>query len=148
MTRQPTLSVAVFAILFILQAWVVSAQFQFFEQMFGGHPGQQHHQQQQRQSGSASYYNAQADNGAPLRRPATIAHLLTIYLLSTVPCSEYLCPETLVCARNPAECPCPDVQDIKCTIPDRLEKGAASVLCVRGQNECLEVEKLLNAYAK
>lgn len=47
----------------LLHAWIVSAQFQFFEQMFGGHPGQhqQQHQQQQRPSG-ASYYAAQADS--------------------------------------------------------------------------------------
>jgi hypothetical protein len=40
---------------------LVSAQFNFFDQMFGGH--QQQHHQQQRPSGAA-YYAAQADSGS------------------------------------------------------------------------------------
>jgi hypothetical protein len=42
---------------------LAAAQFNFFDQMFGGHQ-QQHHQQQQRPSGAA-YYAAQADSGSP-----------------------------------------------------------------------------------
>ncbi|KZT29271.1 hypothetical protein NEOLEDRAFT_1056655 [Neolentinus lepideus HHB14362 ss-1] len=100
---------------------MVHAQFQFFEQMFG--QGHQHQQQQQQQRGSStSQWTANAD---------------------IVPCPEYLCPETLVCVSNPLDCPCPDVQDVKCLIPDTLDKGSATVLCVRGSEGCAEAERLM-----
>ncbi|KZT13042.1 uncharacterized protein LAESUDRAFT_740269 [Laetiporus sulphureus 93-53] len=98
----------------------VCSQFNFFEHMFG-HPG--HQQQQQRQTGAsgAGQWVARSDS---------------------VSCSQYLCPDTLVCVPNPSECPCPDVQDIKCLIPDSEDKESSTVLCVRGPNECAEVERL------
>ncbi|KDQ64335.1 hypothetical protein JAAARDRAFT_187678 [Jaapia argillacea MUCL 33604] len=96
---------------------LASAQFQFFEQMFGH--GQQQ-QQQQRPSG-ASQWAAHAD---------------------AVPCSQYLCPTSLLCVPNPTECPCPSVEDVKCLVPDAQVKGGATVLCVRGINGCADVEKL------
>jgi hypothetical protein len=34
------------------------------------------------------------------------------------------------------------VQDVKCTIPDAEGGGAATVVCVRGERECAEVEQL------
>lgn len=60
----------------------------------------------------------------------------------TVPCSSYLCPDTLVCVAQPSDCPCPDVQDVKCLIPDAQDHGASTVVCVRGQDECAQVQRL------
>ncbi|KAJ7094566.1 hypothetical protein B0H15DRAFT_904494 [Mycena belliarum] len=93
---------------------LVSAQFQFFDGMFG----QQQQQQQQQRSGAAQW----------------AAHL------ESVSCSQYLCPATLDCVGSPVDCPCPDPEDIKCTIPD-ADKGA-TVICVRGNDECRHVERL------
>ncbi|KAJ6628873.1 hypothetical protein B0H10DRAFT_1777701 [Mycena sp. CBHHK59/15] len=99
--------------LFFLQ--LVAAQFQFFDGMF-----QQQQQQQQQQHSGASW----------------AAHL------ESVACSQYLCPETLDCVGSPVDCPCPDAEDIKCTIPDADEVHGATVVCVRGNDECKQVERL------
>ncbi|KAI0750958.1 hypothetical protein C8Q80DRAFT_542731 [Daedaleopsis nitida] len=100
-----------------LQCSIVLGQFGFFEQMFGGHQ----QQQQQRPAGGMGQWQAHSD---------------------AVPCSSYLCPDTLVCVAQPSECPCPDVQDVKCLIPDAHDQGAFTSVCVRGQNECAEVQRL------
>ncbi|KAF8238890.1 hypothetical protein L208DRAFT_1387214 [Tricholoma matsutake] len=96
---------------------LVYGQFDFFGNMFG----QQQQQQQQQHPSGASQWAAHVES---------------------VPCSEYLCPTTLVCVAGPMECPCPDVQDIKCLIPD-ADGNEATVICVRGQNECANVERLM-----
>ena len=46
--------------------WTTTAQFGFFDQMFGGGGGggQQHQQQQQNVRSDASWYQAQYENGA------------------------------------------------------------------------------------
>lgn len=99
----------------------VSAQFNFFENMFGH--GQQQQQQQQQQRSGASQWAAFSDS---------------------VSCSHYLCPTTLDCVRRPVDCPCPDIQDVKCIIPDMEgDVEDATVVCTRGQNDCVEVEKLM-----
>ncbi|EIW82069.1 hypothetical protein CONPUDRAFT_34922, partial [Coniophora puteana RWD-64-598 SS2] len=98
------------------------AQFGFFDQMFG-------HQQQHAQrgnSGGASQWAVHAD---------------------AVSCSQYLCPDTLICVSRPADCPCPNVEDVKCTIPDSQDKGSATVLCVRGEKECASVEQLTRKHS-
>ncbi|KAF8969486.1 hypothetical protein BDZ97DRAFT_1915436 [Flammula alnicola] len=103
---------------------LVSAQFNFFENMFG----QQQQQQQQQQRASASQWAAYSDS---------------------VSCSQYLCPETLDCVARPGDCPCPNPEDIKCIIPDM--EGAvedATVVCTRGQKECGEVERLMRKGVK
>ncbi|KAG2757464.1 hypothetical protein P692DRAFT_20789799 [Suillus brevipes Sb2] len=100
---------------------LASAQFNFFDQMFG-HPQQQ---QQQQQQGPGPSDNSQ-----------WIAHS------EALPCSQYLCPSTLACVRRPADCPCPNAEDIKCTIPDAVDTEAATVVCVRGVEECAPVERL------
>jgi len=107
--------------LFLLACFcqLANAQFNFFEQMFGG--GGQQQQQQQRGSGTDHWRN-QAD---------------------AISCSSYLCPNTLVCVANPTECPCPHVEDIKCLVPDAVEKGAATVVCVRGES-CGDVARLIS----
>ncbi|KAI0265880.1 hypothetical protein BC834DRAFT_824541 [Gloeopeniophorella convolvens] len=66
----------------------------------------------------------------------------------SLPCSDYLCQDTLVCVKKPVECPCPNVQDIRCVVPDALEHGSGTPLCVRGRGDCAEVEKLANKFAK
>ncbi|KAJ6598845.1 hypothetical protein DFH09DRAFT_902838 [Mycena vulgaris] len=99
--------------LFFLQ--LVAAQFQFFDGMF---QQQQRQQQQQYHSGASQW----------------AAHL------ESVACSQYLCPATLDCVGSPVDCPCPDAEDIKCTIPDADE--GATVVCVRGNNDCQHVERL------
>jgi len=107
-------------ILYLCSTPYVSAQFNFFD-MFGH--GQQ---QQQRHGGTpSSQWAAQADS---------------------VQCGEYLCPETLVCVTNPADCPCPSVEDEKCLIPDARDRDAATVVCVRGTDGCAEVERLASKW--
>ncbi|KAK7695783.1 hypothetical protein QCA50_000420 [Cerrena zonata] len=101
------------------------AQFQFFEQMFGQqHPGQQPRQQQ---TGYPGQWAAHAE---------------------AVPCSDYLCPGTLTCVQNPSQCPCPDAQDIPCLVPDAQDKDGATVLCVRGSQDCSDVQRLASRYSK
>ncbi|KAJ7068490.1 hypothetical protein C8F01DRAFT_611941 [Mycena amicta] len=95
---------------------LVAAQFQFFDGMF-----QQQQRQQQHHSGASQW----------------AAHL------ESVSCSDYLCPGTLDCVSSPVDCPCPDAEDIKCTIPDA--EGDATVVCVRGSDECRQVERLARA---
>ncbi|KAF8646380.1 hypothetical protein AX16_007246 [Volvariella volvacea WC 439] len=95
-------------------AALATAQFGFFENMFG------HHQQQQPRGGASQW----------------AAHM------DSISCSQYLCPTTLDCVPRPADCPCPYVEDIKCTIPDA--DGQATVVCVRGGQGCQEVENLAN----
>ncbi|KZW03775.1 hypothetical protein EXIGLDRAFT_599773 [Exidia glandulosa HHB12029] len=100
---------------------LVAAQFgDFFQHMF--HGGQQH-QQQQRPSASAQY----------------------AAFVDQVPCAAYLCPQTMDCVNNPAECPCPNpAEDIKCLVPDAHDKNQATVVCTRGANGCADVERLMN----
>lgn len=78
-------------LLLLALASVVSAQFGFFDQMFGG-GGQQHHhhhhhhqQQPQNVPSDSSVYRAQ-------------------YARSH--CDKYLCPDTLACVHFPHHCPC------------------------------------------
>ncbi|EPT03586.1 hypothetical protein FOMPIDRAFT_1022212 [Fomitopsis schrenkii] len=108
------------AVLCIFCICVLSAhaQFHFFDQMFG-HPMNNQH----KPSGSpdARQWMAHADS---------------------VSCSQYLCPDTLVCVSNPADCPCPDSEDIKCLIPDGKGKQQAAVVCTRGAIDCKHVERL------
>ncbi|KLO19867.1 hypothetical protein SCHPADRAFT_817371 [Schizopora paradoxa] len=106
-------------LLFVFLTPLASAQFNFFD-MFG------HGQQQQRHGGSpSSQWAAHADS---------------------VQCSDYLCPETLVCVTNPADCPCPNVEDEKCLIPDARDRDSATVVCVRGSEGCAEVERLASKW--
>ncbi|EIN10870.1 hypothetical protein PUNSTDRAFT_85267 [Punctularia strigosozonata HHB-11173 SS5] len=104
------------ALLGFLCSQIAFAQFNFFEQMFGGH-----HQQQQHRPSGESLWAAQSEN---------------------VQCSSYLCPETLVCVEHPVDCPCPNVEDIKCIVPDVDDAQAGTRVCVRGVTDCKAVERL------
>ncbi|GAB0137029.1 Long chronological lifespan protein 2 [Epichloe bromicola] len=67
-----------FLIAFLSLLSLASAQFGFFDQMFGGDGGHEHHQHQQRQ---------QQQNNPTI-------------------CDKYLCPDTLACVHFPHHCPC------------------------------------------
>ena len=90
------------------------------------------------------------DNGWRTRIAVRIKpHRISRYELNSltpirilVPCSQYLCPDTLVCVSNPADCPCPDAEDVKCLIPDGRGKQQATVVCTRGAIDCKQVERL------
>ncbi|ETW83704.1 hypothetical protein HETIRDRAFT_47650 [Heterobasidion irregulare TC 32-1] len=100
---------------------MASAQFQFFDGMFG------QRQQQQQQPSGASQWATHADSTS---------------------CSEYLCPATLACVTRPEECPCPHVQDVKCVVPDDQDRDHGTVLCVRGGSDCAAVEQLGKKFTK
>ncbi|EJD01573.1 uncharacterized protein FOMMEDRAFT_88635 [Fomitiporia mediterranea MF3/22] len=109
-------------IMLLFSLWMlplVAAQFNFFD-MFG-----QGQQANQHRASGASQWAAQADN---------------------IPCNAYLCPDTLLCVRNPADCPCPSTEDVKCLIREPKEKDAATVVCVRGEDACTEVQRLANKW--
>ncbi|CAL5871369.1 uncharacterized protein PFLUO_LOCUS5619 [Penicillium psychrofluorescens] len=89
--------------LFLL-ASVAQAQFNFFEQMFGGNQGQERQQQNQNSpSDSSRYQNAWGQSK----------------------CSHYLCPGTLACVHFPHHCPCPHPN-----VEEKVELGEGSSICV------------------
>ena len=139
MSRSIMLSWIFTLTLYIFLAPLVSAQFNFFD-MFGH--GQQ---QQQRHGGSpSSQWAAHADSGEAFVLVIQSRILNPGFLV--VQCSDYLCPETLVCVTNPADCSCPNVEDEKCLIPDARDRDAATVVCVRGSEGCAEVERLASKW--
>ncbi|KAK3640498.1 Long chronological lifespan protein 2 [Elasticomyces elasticus] len=87
---------------FLFLVLPASAQFQFFEQMFGG---QQQQQAQPQNAGSDSAW---------FQQQYEAAH-----------CDKYLCPATLSCVHFPHHCPCafPAVED-------KVEFGDGSMVCV------------------
>ncbi|KAI0065853.1 hypothetical protein BV25DRAFT_1798176 [Artomyces pyxidatus] len=97
---------------------LASAQFQFFNGMFG-------QQQQQQPSGGAQWAN----------------------YADSVPCSNYLCQDTMTCVERPVDCPCPHVHDVKCVVPDAQEDGDGTRLCIRGAIDCGMVERLAKNFA-
>ena len=122
---------------------LANAQFNFFDHMFG-HPQQQQQQQQQQRGSSDSQWMAYSEARQYPYTQRHTHHKLTVVLVS---CSQYLCPDTLSCVKRPADCPCPDKEDIKCTVPDALETHAATAVCVRGLEECASVERLMRSYS-
>ncbi|EED18061.1 conserved hypothetical protein [Talaromyces stipitatus ATCC 10500] len=80
------------------------AQFQFFEQMFGGGGAQQGHPHEQEASSDSAWY----------QRTWEGAH-----------CTRYLCPGTLSCVHFPHHCPCPHPN-----VEDKVELGEGSAVCV------------------
>ncbi|KAL1957046.1 hypothetical protein VTO42DRAFT_6423 [Malbranchea cinnamomea] len=89
----------------LILATTARAQFQFFEQMFGG--GRQQEQEQEDQQ------NVPSDS-AWYQRTYDGAH-----------CSNYLCPGTLACVHFPHHCPCPHP-----SVEDKFELGEGSAICV------------------
>lgn len=123
--------------LFLLLSYLplTLAQFQFFEQMFGQGGHQQRHAQ-----GQPGQWTAQADASTFTLRSCSCIGVTSD--IATVQCSDYLCPKTLTCVPNPAQCPCPDPQDVKCLIPDSEDSEGATVVCVRGGSDCSVLERL------
>jgi hypothetical protein len=127
---------------------LTSAQFQFFNGMFG------HPQQQQQPSSGQQQWAMHADSRTCRRHPcrvdissSSLVNTLLFILFITVSCSEYLCQDTLVCVNNPIDCPCPNVQDIKCVVPD-AQDGGGTRLCIRGGTDCAQVEKLAKKFSQ
>lgn len=131
-----------FLIALISQLLMVQAQFPFFDQMFGGHGGRQ---QQQQPAGGHSQWMAHSEAGA---LNFSLAGTKTDVRQTLVPCSNYLCPDTLACVSRPEDCPCPNVQDVKCVIEDSERDESGTVVCVRGGIDCKAVEKLANKFTK
>ncbi|KAF8557051.1 hypothetical protein OG21DRAFT_1505885 [Imleria badia] len=127
-------------ILFASLSSVVTAQFGFFDHMFGAHQGQQQRQQQPPHAGSQ--WTAHAEAGSC----GLLACLMRHSCSSTVSCSSYLCPDSLVCVARPSECPCPREEDIKCIVPDAEDTEAGRVVCVSGASGCADVERLARAH--
>ena len=101
---------------------------------------------------SSNSSNSSSNNINLGRRTLTAVRRFVIVLVPHKPkpyghlvlCSQYLCPATLDCVPRPRDCPCPNVEDIKCLILDTAAgTGDATVVCTRGQNGCVEVENLL-----
>jgi hypothetical protein len=123
---------------------LANAQFQFFDGMFGQPQQQQHHQPS---GGQQWAMHAESRTCCRHLRHFLVLSLLPL-LLVAVSCSEYLCPDTLVCVTKPVDCPCPNVQDIKCIVPDAQAVGSGTRFCVRGSTDCAQVEKLAKKFAK
>ncbi|KAI0267894.1 hypothetical protein BGY98DRAFT_938478 [Russula aff. rugulosa BPL654] len=99
---------------------LTTAQFQFFNGMFG-------QPQQQQQPSGQQQWAMHADS---------------------LSCSEYLCQDTLVCVSKPIDCPCPNVQDIKCVVPDAQDGSSGTRLCIRGGTDCAQIEKLAKKFSQ
>ncbi|KAI0155489.1 hypothetical protein BJ166DRAFT_530634 [Pestalotiopsis sp. NC0098] len=92
-------------ILVVLAAFLstATAQFGFFDQMFGG-GGQQQRQQPQNVPSDSSVYRQNFDSFT---------------------CDNYLCPDTLACVHFPHHCPCPFPAN-----EDKIETADGHRLCV------------------
>lgn len=116
----------------LLLATGTRAQFQFFEQMFGGgQQQQQHDSREQNVPSDSDWYQRTYDNG--------ISHLVYTYEfilfyfldqnanrdVCSARCSNYLCPGTLACVAVPHHCPCQHP-----AVEDKFELGDGSAICV------------------
>ena len=52
-----------------------------------------------------------------------------------------------MCVHQPVDCPCPNVEDIKCIVADKQDAGSGTRLCVRGGTDCAQVENLVKKFA-
>lgn len=98
-----------FKFLLLLGLWTLTAtaQFGFFDQMFG--QGGQQQQQQANVRSDSSWYQAQYENGRSNLSSHVIFQTLpsiTVLIHSPAQCSHYLCPGTLSCVHFPHHCPC------------------------------------------
>ena len=92
----------ILSIVVLLISSLVSAQFNIFDQLFGGH----HQQQQHQEARGVEWYKQHYDAGhIPPHRRADVVAI----------CDQYLCPDTLSCVGSPKDCPCPFGQD-KCAL--------------------------------
>jgi hypothetical protein len=136
-------SLSLFILAFSLFA-LTSAQFQFFNGMFG------HPQQQQQQQPSGSQQWAMHADSSTCRCPHSPSFSIDQLTLGCACNSSLLgipLPRNLVCVHKPVDCPCPNGQDIKCVVPDTQDVGSGTRLCVRGGTDCAQVEKLVKKFA-
>ncbi|KAI0883123.1 uncharacterized protein GGS22DRAFT_167927 [Annulohypoxylon maeteangense] len=83
---------------------LASAQFGFFDQMFGGQQQQQQQRQQQNSPSDSSIYQTN---------------------FNRLHCENYLCPDTLACVHFPHHCPCAWPAN-----EDKFEMGEGHRICV------------------
>jgi hypothetical protein len=97
----------------------VSAQFQFFDQMFN----RQQPQQPQNAGSDSAWYQQRYEDGESYLM--TIKLVLQSLIQISAHCDKYLCPHTLSCVHFPHHCPCafPEVED-------KIEFGDGSMACV------------------
>ena len=116
--------------IFMLVA-VAQAQFNFFDQMFGGNQQQQgHHQGAQDVSSDSSRYQNSWNQGKIIllvmrRLKGSPCFKFTDNDSPTAQCSKYLCPDTLACVSVPHHCPCPHPD-----VEEKVELGEGSAICV------------------
>ena len=139
LTLIATMSFMLFKCLWLLMFFgLTTAQFAFFDQIFG------HNQNQQQQTqSSSSQWASYAESGMFFRTLSSnkLSLRLSLFFLKAA-CSQYLCPDTLVCSARPMDCPCPHKEDTRCIIHDAQDRDDGTVLCIRGVNDCVGVEKL------
>ncbi|KAI1313255.1 hypothetical protein F5Y03DRAFT_381394 [Xylaria venustula] len=89
-----------------LFASLAQAQFNFFDQMFGGSGGGGNQQQQRQQNvpSDANFYRTNFER---------------------MHCDNYLCPDTLACVHFPHHCPCAWPNN-----EDKFEMGDGARICV------------------
>jgi hypothetical protein len=111
---------------FFLLASVAQAQFNFFEQMFGGNQGQERQQQNQNSPSDSSRYQ-KAWDGCECSFYRDLGYMANQCSpsRSTARCSNYLCPGTLACVHFPHHCPCPHPD-----VEEKVELGEGSAVCV------------------
>ncbi|KAH9815368.1 hypothetical protein DFH28DRAFT_1126107 [Melampsora americana] len=57
-------------------------------------------------------------------------------------CSNYLCPTSFECVSKPTDCPCLDLEDIKCLINDSSSLEPITFFCTRAPG-CNRIENAL-----
>lgn len=117
----------------LLLSTTARAQFQFFEQMFGGGRDEGQEEQGQKNTPSDSAWYQRNYESGMLLSPIAVHFKdypnLSNGVLTTRPytaqCSKYLCPGTLVCVQSPHHCPCPHP-----SVEEKFELGDGSAICV------------------
>ncbi|RYP49147.1 hypothetical protein DL768_005081 [Monosporascus sp. mg162] len=100
-------------LLLALLSPLASAQFGFFDQMFGGGGGHGHGH------GGGGGGGAQESQNVPSEPSFYQTHFERMH------CDKYLCPDTLACVHFPHHCPCPWPAN-----EDKFETGEGHRICV------------------
>ncbi|TGO72585.1 hypothetical protein BELL_0438g00030 [Botrytis elliptica] len=119
---------SLFSFLFLIIG--VSAQFQFFEQMFNGQQQQQQRQPQDVPSDSQWYQDNydRGNNVLPISSPPSTP--ISPFPKTNIPlplahCTSYLCPGTLSCVAFPHHCPCAHP-----TYEEKFELADGNAICI------------------
>lgn len=105
-----------------------TAQFGFFDQMFGNQ-GHQQHQEPQNVRSDSQWYQAQYEGGESLFPiisyiQAINSHIVIDTNILPAQCTHYLCPGTLSCVHFPHHCPCAWEG-----VEDKAELGDGIAIC-------------------